>query len=235
MAKRNPVELEAERRQRRFEGLRNRLKRIEDYISKKVSARQKSIQRLQYYRQVRQNAVAKGRPHKTADARIAVQQRKIATYDVQLRQAKVDRVATVEAVRKAEGEIKGVRQERLYARTVSYSSKKRSKNRQIEVGVWFDAPKEQHPSLSKHIDDIVRAYLREFYNPDFASESDMDDLNVPIEVTAKEYKNESKATIIWLEYTDRANTQNNRMHEKRSVSSVQEMLAYASEMGEKGG
>jgi len=235
MAKRNPADVQAEKRQRRFDGLKSRLKRIENYISKKVNARQKSIQRLQYYRQVRQKAVASGRPHKTADRVIDTQQRRIVLYNAQITQAKTDRVTTATAVRQAETEIKGTRLVMLYAMSSTYLSKsKPSKNRQIEVGIYFDAQREQHSALRKLVPDIVRAYLREFYNPDFANESDIDDLGVSIDVPVEEYKSESKATIIWLEYTDRRNRSNNRIYGKRSVSSADEMYAYASEMGRSG-
>jgi len=231
MAKVNPADIQAKRRQKRFDVLRNRLSRIEQYIVKKAQARQASIQRLLRYQQVRKNAISAGRSHKTADRIIMVQQQRIQTYNVQIQTAQKDRVETVKAVRQAESEIKGVRQLKLYALTVSYSSKRPSKNRQIEVGVYFDAQREQHGALGKLVPEIVRTYLREFYNPDFAIDSDFDFMDTAINLPLEEYRSESKATVLQIEYTDMRNTKNNRIYEKRSVDTAQEMYAYASEMG----
>ena len=233
MAKKSNMEVQMAKRQSMISRLKGRIARIDEYIKKRLELRNRAIARRNYYIKVRQEAVAKGRPHKTADRVIETQERKIRTYNAQGQQAVADRKKTIQEIQLVEsGQKRYLRQTRRYAVSVRYDSANSSKRRDIEVAFVISATKQLHQDLLGVIPDAVRLYLREFYNPDYFNVSDVsEDFDFYRDAPSEEEMSNSNAIIVQLQYTDRRNRGNNREYPKRSIQSTQEMLSYSSEMG----
>lgn len=233
MAKKSNMEVQLEKRQGMISRLKGRIVKIDAYIRKRLELRNRAIARRNYYIKVRQEAIAKGRSHRTADRVIETQERKIRVYNAQGQQAVADRKKTVQEIQIVEsGKKPYLRQTRRYAVSVRYDSANSSKRRDIEVAFVISTTKQLHQDLLGVIPDAVNAYLREFYNPDYFNVSDVsEDYDFYRDAPIEEEMSSSKAIIVQLQYTDKRNRGNNREYPRRSISSVGELLSYASQMG----